>query len=231
MTFFHFVNCAALTYAPFYISYKTTKLSEYDARSGCIRAGLVYLATQVLKFVILATIFSSSPTVNTDWEHADASLYDSLLHVAIDLVDIVGMYYAVGSTRTSGPGDLKVLIVGLGWAAGEAVVTLLLPLWVGARSDEFDWKFIRMGLDANLRLIHHIGVAALLWLWARNDRSKGLIPFLIALSQVRHVLVGYASASVGLGAWTFLAARAATTFALSGVSAILVKSHFAHKQQ
>eukprot|EP01136_Pigoraptor_vietnamica_P042780 Opistho-1_new@17344 len=175
--------------------------AEYDARGACIRAAIAYLVTQVAKMLLLATLFSSSPTMNTDWEQADASVHDSLLHAAIDSIDLIGMYYCIGATRTSGPGDLKPLIVGLGeclyarfssrvaclnvdngvellsrmcapcvcalsvtrlcmsnagWAAGEAAVTLLLPLWVGARGDEFDWKFIRMGLDANLRLVRAV---------------------------------------------------------------------------
>eukprot|EP01136_Pigoraptor_vietnamica_P042783 Opistho-1_new@17356 len=230
MTFFHFINCAALTYAPYYIVYKTTRLAEYDARGACIRAAIAYLVTQVAKMLLLATLFSSSPTMNTDWEQADASVHDSLLHAAIDSIDLIGMYYCIGATRTSGPGDLKPLIVGLGWAAGEAAVTLLLPLWVGARGDEFDWKFIRMGLDANLRLVHHIGVAMLLWLLTRNDMSKAPLGGLLALSQFRHMLVGLASAVVGVGAWGFLLGRAASTLFLSAICFGLLRSHVSQKQ-
>ena len=41
----------------------------------------------------------------------------------------------------------------LGWATAELVMTRLLPLWVGARGVEFDWKYIQMSFDANVSLV------------------------------------------------------------------------------
>ena len=46
-----------------------------------------------------------------------------------------------------------VVIVFLGWATAELVMTRLLPLWVGARGVEFDWKYIQMSFDANVSLV------------------------------------------------------------------------------
>ena len=41
----------------------------------------------------------------------------------------------------------------LGWATAELVMTKLLPLWVGARGIEFDWKYMQMSFDANIALV------------------------------------------------------------------------------
>ena len=41
----------------------------------------------------------------------------------------------------------------LGWATAEVVMTRLVPLWVGARGVEFDWKYIQMSFDANVSLV------------------------------------------------------------------------------
>lgn len=41
----------------------------------------------------------------------------------------------------------------LGWATAELVMTRLVPLWVGARGVEFDWKYIQMSFDANVSLV------------------------------------------------------------------------------
>ena len=32
-------------------------------------------------------------------------------------------------------------------------MTKLLPLWVGARGVEFDWKYMQMSFDANISLV------------------------------------------------------------------------------
>lgn len=40
-----------------------------------------------------------------------------------------------------------------GWATAELVMTRLVPLWVGARGVEFDWKYIQMSFDANVSLV------------------------------------------------------------------------------
>ncbi len=41
----------------------------------------------------------------------------------------------------------------IGWATAELVMTKLLPLWVGARGIEFDWKYMQMSFDANVALV------------------------------------------------------------------------------
>lgn len=48
---------------------------------------------------------------------------------------------------------IVVVIVFLGWATAELVMTRLLPMWVGARGVEFDWKYIQMSFDANVSLV------------------------------------------------------------------------------
>ena len=48
---------------------------------------------------------------------------------------------------------IVVVIVFLGWATAELVMTRLLPLWVGARGVEFNWKYIQMSFDANVSLV------------------------------------------------------------------------------
>ena len=55
--------------------------------------------------------------------------------------------------RIAGSGHIKVLITGLGWAAADLLLTRALPLWVGARGLEFDWKYIQMSLDSNFCLV------------------------------------------------------------------------------
>merc|ERR1712131_15036 len=66
MTFYHFVNCMALACVPFHLVYKYTRLAEYGAFWKCVTAGFVYIMTQLVKMMFLATFFPSSG--DDDWE-------------------------------------------------------------------------------------------------------------------------------------------------------------------
>ncbi|VTJ55827.1 Hypothetical predicted protein [Marmota monax] len=49
MTLFHFGNCFALAYFPYFITYKCSGLSEYNAFWKCVQAGVTYLFVQLCK--------------------------------------------------------------------------------------------------------------------------------------------------------------------------------------
>ncbi|CAB4026627.1 transmembrane 147-like [Paramuricea clavata] len=71
-------------------------------------------------------------------------------------------------------------------------MTKLLPLWVGARGIEFDWKYMQMSFDANIALIHHIATATLVWLWSRHDLQRSFLPVLgtfMALSCFKPLII------------------------------------------
>ena len=47
-----------------------------------------------------------------------------------------------------------------GWASAE-LTTKLVPLWVGAKGIEFDWKYTQMSLDSNISLVSELGILQL----------------------------------------------------------------------
>lgn len=57
MSFFHFVNCVVLAYAPYFISYRYSNLSDYTSVWKCIQAGIIYFVTQFFKMMAVATFF------------------------------------------------------------------------------------------------------------------------------------------------------------------------------
>ena len=67
------------------------------------------------------------------------------------LVDYVGLYFAV--TRVVGKGEMKVMATAVGWGTAQLIATRVLPLWMGARGTEFDWKYMQSALGANIELV------------------------------------------------------------------------------
>ena len=69
----------------------------------------------------------------------------------VDLGDLIGFYFILKSI--SAKGELKFLVAGLGWATAELVMTRVVPMWVGARGTEFDWKYVQLSLESNVNLV------------------------------------------------------------------------------
>lgn len=174
MTFFHFGNCIALAFGPYFLTYKYSGMPEYGAFWKCAQVGGMYMLTQLCKMLMLATFFPTS-----DGPPETASLVTEMVKTTVDFGDVMGLSIVMG--RVPGAGHIKILITGLGWAAADLLLTRALPLWVGARGLEFDWKYIQISLDANISLVHHLNMALLVWLWWRGDLAAAVRPIVAVL--------------------------------------------------
>jgi len=228
MTFFHFGNCVALAFTPYLITYKCSGLSEYSTFYKCVYAGGAYLFTQLVKMMLLATFFPTS--------EAPVGMLDikgEFLKTSVDVVDLVGLHLVM--SRTSGKAEIKFLVAGLGWASAELVMTRILPLWVGARGIEFDWKYVQMSLDSNLSLLQCIATATLVWLWSRNDlQPKSLLPVigvLLGLSVYRSLIVEIISQAFGFTSWALLLLKALVTAGIALLSLKIFLGHSAATSQ
>nr|CAG4649656.1 EOG090X0CTK [Scapholeberis mucronata]SVE93863.1 EOG090X0CTK [Scapholeberis mucronata] len=214
MTLYHFGNCLALSYIPFWIVYKYCGLSEYGAFWKCVQAGGVYALTQLGKMLLLATFF---PTAG-DYSQEDPNNFSplqELLKCTVDLIDLVGI--SVVMSRIAGKGHTKVLIAGLGWAGAELVLSRLLVFWVGARGTEFDWKYIQKSFEANISIVHFLAVTALVWLYSRHDLPRHLLPavvILIGFHSYKSVICDVVAHVLSIYSWSLLAFKAVFSITL-----------------
>ncbi|XP_015919262.1 BOS complex subunit TMEM147 isoform X1 [Parasteatoda tepidariorum] len=217
MTFFHFGNCIALAYAPYFMTYKFSGLAEYGVFWKCIQAGAMYLFTQLCKMLALATFFPATDLTGL----GRMETITELLKNTVDVADLIGLHIVM--TKFAGKGETKFLVAGLGWASAELLMTRLVPLWVGAKSVEFDWKYLQMSFDSNISLVHHITTATLVWLWSRHDLRKTHLPVVVLLLVIgcyRPLITELFHTILGLGAWSILAVKAS-----SAVSIALISMH------
>ncbi|EOA37074.1 hypothetical protein CARUB_v10010220mg [Capsella rubella] len=179
MTLFHFFNCAILTFGPHAVYYSATPLSEYDTLRTSVKAGVVYLATALVKLVCLATFLQVSETEVFD-------PYQEALKAMIGFIDVAGLYYALAQlTHRNISQNHKFQAVGLGWAFADSVLHRLAPLWVGARGLEFTWDYVLQGLEANANLVFTISLAALgSLMWLRKNKPKSLIPIIYTCAVI-----------------------------------------------
>ncbi|XP_037084752.1 transmembrane protein 147-like [Pollicipes pollicipes] len=214
MTFYHFINCFALAYVPHFFTYKYSKLSEYGAFWKCVQAGSTYVFVQLCKMVLLATFFPAAESTSEQ----GVDFIAELLKTSVDIGDLLGIHLVM--SRVAARGDVKVLVAGVGWATAELLLTRVLPLWVGARGIEFSWRYLQMSLDANISLVHHLSVSALVWLWSRHDLARSFLPLVAALlvvSVLQPPLLHLAAAA-GLAPSLRLLARAAMETVVAAVT-------------
>ncbi|CAG9535980.1 unnamed protein product [Cercopithifilaria johnstoni] len=210
MTFLHFVNCVALSYAPYFIAYRYSGLSEYCSIWKCAHAVLAYFLTQLCKMLILATFFPTSDANGFD-------LIPELMKASADIFDVMGLH-AVIVYLMAGKSEVRFLAVGLGWAFAHSVASRLVGFWVGARAMAFHWKYVQMALNSNIDLIFYVAMAALVWLFTRNDLRSGMrriVALLIVLCVFREFIEQAGVVYLDLRSWTLLGAKAAFTTGLA----------------
>uniref|UniRef100_A0AC11EMS1 Transmembrane protein 147 n=1 Tax=Ovis aries TaxID=9940 RepID=A0AC11EMS1_SHEEP len=185
MTLFHFGNCFALAYFPYFITYKCSGLSEYNAFWKCVQAGVTYLFVQLCK---------------------------EFMKASVDVADLIGLNLVM--SRNAGKGEYKIMVAALGWATAELIMSRCIPLWVGARGIEFDWKYIQMSIDSNISLVHYIVASAQVWMITRYDLYHTYRPavlLLMFLSVYKAFVMETFVHLCSLGSWTALLARALVT--------------------
>ncbi|KAL1509189.1 hypothetical protein ABEB36_003964 [Hypothenemus hampei] len=216
MTLYHFGNCVALVYVPYYLAYKQSGLSEYGAFWKCVQAGLIYMITQLAKMTILATFFPDNMSdLGTDF-------IGEFLKYTVDIADLVGLYLVLSSIP--GKGHCKVLTAGIGWATAEVILSRVLLLWVGARGAEFDWVYLQKCLESNVLLVQHIASATLVWLWSRHDLNKNLktiVTTLLILCCYKPLLLEYFVQILKLNAWLDLLVKGTFTL-VYGLSTLTI---------
>jgi len=218
MTFLHFVNCVALTFVPYFIVYRSTKLAEFRAFSICVWGGIAYILTQLAKMVFMATFLPST----------DATVFDILQEIikaVMNVGDVIGIHLVLNSISGYYGGDVRLLGVGLGWASAESVVMRLAPLWIGARNPEFDWSNIQTGIQANINLLLHISFVTAVWLWSRKKLDKKLTSFVVGIIIVSCVLPSFSNVlRVQLDSWIVLVINATISVSLAILSKLLYTS-------
>lgn len=224
MTLYHFGNCLALVYVPYHLTYKYSGLSEYGAFWKCIQAGGIYIFTQLVKMLALATFFPTADNVGQE----GFDVFGEFLKSSIDFADLVGILLVLKGIP--GKGHAKVLTAGIGWAGAEVLLTRFLLLWVGARGAEFDWKYIQKSLESNVSLVQHVTTATLMWLWSRHDLRQGLVPVvasMLLLTVYRSLILDFLVALFLAGPWFALVIKAAITL-LMGATTLHIYAGLAH---
>lgn len=213
MTLYHFGNCIALIYVPYYLTYKYSGLSEYGAFWKCIQAGCVYMFTQLAKMLVLATFFPDTDSLS------GTNILGEFLKATVDLADLIGLYIVL--TGIPGKGHSKVLTAGIGWATAEVILSRALLLWVGARGAEFDWRYIQKCLESNVSLIHHITTVTLIWLWSRHDLNrhfKPMVTALLVLCSYKSMIMEMVIHLLSSGPWMALMLKSFVTVALGAMT-------------
>ncbi|TMW47824.1 hypothetical protein DOY81_007097 [Sarcophaga bullata] len=226
MTLYHFGNCLALVYVPYYMTYKYSGLSEYGAFWKCVQAGGIYVFTQLCKMLVLATFFDSDSLSSST---GDFNFLAEFLRCSVDVADFLG--FALILSRIPGKGHSKLITAGLGWAAAEVVLSRGIMLWVGARGTEFSWIYIQKCLESNVLLVQHITTATLIWLFTRHDLNKALKPvvtLLLVITIFKGVWLDGFLSVLSFGPWSTIAVKALVS-ALIGFVTLHVYAGLAQK--
>lgn len=184
MAFLHLLNCVLLTFAPIFVILNSTSLQEYGAKA-CIGGLLGYIGTSMVKLVAYASLVPTSD----EW-----SIITEVLKESISILDIIALE-RVFTWKTFRVADKKtrILGVGLGWAAGELILSHLLIFIVNAGSGEFSWEYLNRSINANCSLFQLIILAYLVFIRSTTGGASYLLASSLILTQilVRPLAISY----------------------------------------
>merc|ERR1712188_30520 len=226
MAFFHFLTCVLLAYAPSFVVYKATSLSDYNPYVACGYAALGFLATQFVKMLLIATIV---PEVEEGADEGGFELSYEVLKSLAASVDVLGVFLLLRwrLIGRSMPDSVRRLVIGVSWATTDSLLRHLLPLWVGARGIEFSWEYMAKAIEANLSIPMHIAMVGLVWLWMRQDHPavrNAALSLLVGHAVFPSVLVFMSS--IGLSrAWSVVWQGAATAVMYVAMSYLDARYH------
>ncbi|CAJ0943000.1 unnamed protein product, partial [Mesorhabditis belari] len=222
MTFFHFVNCIALAYAPYFIIYKYSGLSEYSSLWKLGQAAIGYLLTQLAKLLLLATFFPASDPSE------GFAFVSELLKSSADIVDIVGLHLIIGYFMT-GKSEVRFMTAGVGWAFANSIASRIVLFWVGARGTAFSWRYIQSAIDSSSDLAFWIAVACLSWLAGRENARRVRTYFLLIVAVFHTFIFQILSVYCGVGGWMMVVFRVVYSILL-GFGAIAAYSQVGQVQ-
>ncbi|KAI3386977.1 hypothetical protein SNEBB_002465 [Seison nebaliae] len=129
--------------------------------------------------MIIATFIPTSATIMSNPNHSSYFPIQLFTH-SLDVVDLMGIYYML--TTINVQSERRPLIVGFSWAIADLLLTKFLSLWVGARSQEFDWKYTIISLQSIVLLILYISQSFLLSKYMRQPTVKVYGLLILSLS-------------------------------------------------
>lgn len=222
---FHFLNCMLLTFGPHVILYRSTKLAEENAIKSCAWAGAGYAITQIVKIFVMATFL---PATTDGWNTTQ-----ELMKTGVNILELVGIHITlerIPNLSKFSHGS-RILCVGLGWSFAEALALYAIPLWLGARSMEFSWEYITMGICSNVDMLLNMSILAAMWLWSRTDlesRGQPLVLLCLVVQTVLPSTVSYMT-EIGMPVWNIQGVRLALGLILGVPMRILIERYATHK--
>ncbi|EGG21813.1 seven transmembrane domain protein [Cavenderia fasciculata] len=147
MTFLYFTSNLLVTYAPFYLLYKSTSLNEFKSFNIILQALCGNLITQVAKMMLLATFFPSFDT-------STFSLYQGLVQCLSVVMDLFAIYFVTGFSQSK-------FAIATGWALADALQRLP-QLWLGSLPLEFDSIHLIRSFESNTHTAHVIAIILLI---------------------------------------------------------------------
>ncbi|KAK4472736.1 hypothetical protein MN116_003961 [Schistosoma mekongi] len=178
MGLFHLANCLALATGPHLLVYKSTGIRENDALWPCCKIACLYALTQMLKF-FLVTLAPHNYLSKSD--SATFDVFGILLEIIIISLVV---------RRPLFRSEFNVVASSVGWAVASLIATRYVPIWVGTRGLEFDWRYLCLSYEANLDLVDTFVMFYAVWLLSRRSGpvwSTLLGLFVISMAPLRSI--------------------------------------------
>lgn len=157
-------------FAPAYCIYMA-KLQKEGPFGIVTFSGFFYALTELARVLLLGVL-----GLGTSGEPTSFAFGTELLNVLLSALTVVGVWAALNhkfnATMKMLEFEQRIVCVALGFSVVQSVMHYGPALWIDARGPEFDWRFVRMGVQANIDLLLHLAFTAAVFV-AKERFAKG----------------------------------------------------------
>ncbi|KAN0021976.1 hypothetical protein ACTFIU_004125 [Dictyostelium citrinum] len=165
MTFLYFSSCLLITFSPFYIIYKSSKLNEIKSNQLILYGFIGCIFTQFFKMLIIATFL---PSFNT----TSIGIYSEIIKIFGNVIDLISMSLVLKFAGSTGSKDYRILAIGIGWSFSHTLMSQLIPLVIGTLSISFDFSYYLDSIESNFIAIQQLVVMKLVYSYNKYNYEK-----------------------------------------------------------
>lgn len=143
-----------------------------------------------IKMLVYATIVPVGDTFS--WQ--SVMHIQEVLQCAVSVIDVACMWFVYDWRfgKITGDKRIKIMVVGLGWATMDAILSHFLIFVLNASGGEFTWEYLQRSILANGTLLEYVALATLVWIFKFEGYAYKVIALLIGVGLIFVVPIQFA---------------------------------------
>jgi Predicted membrane protein (DUF2053) len=156
------------------LTHSRTHSPANNALSACLFAGFGYAVAQFIQIFVMASFIPPSETHGFDYT-------EEFGRILVKALDLFAFQYLLSNKTVRLYAAARALAIVVGWGLTEAVLSNLIPYWIGTRGMEFTWDFVEMAIRSNIHMFLLYGFVSMVQCTTSPNFAKNTTAWAFAI--------------------------------------------------